>query len=167
MPSPMQMPPQGMARVPMMPPGYVPAAYSNYGAPASRAMPAPYQGYAPAPQAPAQSSAAQTIQMLRDSDFPSQREWAADQLAGLNWRNYPQAVQALLAGAKADPAPMVRACCVRSLMKMQVNTVPVVEAMRQLKSDPDPRVRDAVGEALVALGVEAAPASAPIRPVGH
>jgi len=75
-------------------------------------------------------------------------------------------VQALLAAAKADPAPMVRACCVRSLMKMQVNTVPVVEAVRQLKSDPDPRVRDAVGEALVALGVEAAPASAPIRPVG-
>ena len=105
---------------------------------------------------------------LRDSDFPSQRESAAELLGGVNGRSSPEAVQALVTAAKADPAAMVRVCCIRSLMKMQANTVPVVTAVQGLKNDPDPRVRDAVGEALTAFGVApAAPGSSSIQPVGH
>ena len=104
--------------------------------------------------------------MLRESDFPSQREWAAEQL-GAQRPLGPEAVQGLVTAAKTDPAPMVRVSCVRALMKMQANTVPVVTAVQTLKNDADPRVRDAVGEALAAFGVApAAPGTSPIQPVG-
>ena len=62
---------------------------------------------------------------------------------------------------------MVRVSCVRSLMKMQANTVPVVAVVQELKNDADPRVRDVVGEALAAFGVApASPGTSPIQPVG-
>ena len=161
----------GVARIPVMP-QYAPAVYYNYGMPNPMALPAPLMaqaGYAP-PAQPVQSAApttAQTMQMMRESDFPSQREWAAEQLSDLNWRTNPQVVQALLVAAKDDPAATVRACCVRSLMKMQANTMPVVATIQALKSDTDPRVREAVGEALVSFGIPpAAPGQASIQPVG-
>jgi hypothetical protein len=161
----------GVARIPVMP-QYVPAVYYNYGMMSPMAgMPGPMMaqtGYYAAGQ-PVQSAApttAQMMQMLRQSDFPSQREWAADQLSDLNWRTNPQVVQALMVAAKDDPAPMVRACCVRTLMKMQANTMPVVTTIQALKRDADPRVRDAVGEALVSFGVgPAAPGQATVQPV--
>ena len=134
--------------------------------PAPGLMTAPPSPAAPPPAA-AMPTAAQMLQMLSESDFPSQREWAAEQLAALNWRVRPEVAQGLVTAAKGDPAPMVRACCVRSLMKMQANTVPVVTAVQELKNDADPRVRDAVGEALAAFGVApAVPGNPPIQPVG-
>lgn len=162
----------GIARIPVMPAQYVPAAYYPTAMPAMvGAMPAgqmmPPSGYYP-PRAPVSSaipSTVQVMQMLRDSDYPSQREWAADQLSDLNWRTYPQAVAVLVTAARTDPAPLVRVCCVRSLMKMQVNTVPVVSAVQELKSDTDPRVRDAVSEALVSFGLTPAPGTASIQAV--
>lgn len=161
----------GVARIPVAPP-YIPAVYSGYGMPNSMAaMPAPvsYQASYSPPAQPVQAAApttAQTMQMLHESDFPSQREWAAEQLSDLNWRTNPQVVQALLVAARGDPAPMVRACCVRTLMKMQANTMPVVSTIQALKHDADPRVRDAVGEALVSFGVgPAAPGQATVQPV--
>jgi len=162
------MPPQGMAvqRYPVQPPNFTPAAYSNYQMPGPGGMALPPAGYAqPAPAASPMPSVAQLLQMLRESDFPSQREWAAEQLSAT--RSNPEAVQGLVTAAKTDPAPMVRVCCVRSLMKMQANTVPVVTAVQELKNDADPRVRDAVGEALAAFGVApAVPGTTPIQPVG-
>ncbi|MBI1916017.1 MAG: HEAT repeat domain-containing protein [Planctomycetes bacterium] len=150
-----------------MPPNFTPASYYNYRMPPPSAM-TPPAGYAqPAQAASTMPSVAQMLQMLRDSDFPSQREWAAEQLAGLNGRSNPEVVQCLVTAAKMDPAPMVRVCCVRSLMKMQANTVPVVTAVQELKNDADPRVRDAVAQALAAFGVApAAPGTSPIQPVG-
>ena len=157
----------GVARIPVMP-QYVPAAY--YATPnMTGAMPGAMTaaGYPPAQPAPsAAATTTQAMQMLRDSDFPSQREWAAEQLSDLNWRTNPQVVQVLLTAARSDPAPMVRACCVRSLMKMQVNTVPAVSTIQALKSDADPRVRDAVAEAMISFGVGPGPGTASIQPVG-
>lgn len=115
------------------------------------------------PQVEPQQNAALLMQMLRESDYPSQREWAADQLAEQRWHSNPQVVNALLAAAKEDPAPMVRACCVRCLMKMQVQTLPVANVLQQLQEDTDPRVRDAVSEALTAMGIP--PTKQPIQPV--
>lgn len=111
----------------------------------------------PMPQQQGDPMAAMTslLQMLRESDYPSQREWAADQLANSRWQSSPQVVNALLTSAKEDPAPMVRAGCVRALTRMQVNTLPVTGALQQLQGDADPRVRDAVSDALAAMGIKA------------
>ncbi|HJZ55764.1 MAG TPA: HEAT repeat domain-containing protein [Gemmataceae bacterium] len=165
-------PPLPPPNMPMMPPPppFAPASYYHYAAPVPGVMTPPSApGYSQAQQgAGATLSVPQLLQMLRDSDFPSQRESAAELLGGVNGRSSPEAVQALVTAAKADPAAMVRVCCIRSLMKMQANTVPVVTAVQELKNDPDPRVRDAVGEALTAFGVApAAPGSSSIQPVGH
>jgi hypothetical protein len=54
--------------------------------------------------------------------------------------------------AKLDPAPAVRAGCVRALGKMKVNTLPVVQTVQSLKDDRDPRVRHEVEECLAAVG---------------
>jgi hypothetical protein len=89
--------------------------------------------------------------VLRGSLFPSQREAAADQLGQSDWRREPEVVQALVTAARSDPAPMVRACCVRTLARMRVNTMPAVSAVQELKQDADPRVRQAVEEALPVL----------------
>ncbi len=145
----------GMAQGPYQAPaspmtqGYTPASYQAAG------MAAPgMSGVAPAHfQAPAQGplTVPQTVAMLTQSDYPSQREWAADQLGDLDWRQNPITVQSLQNTARSDPAPLVRAACVRTLARMRANSAPVLATIHSLKNDPDPRVRDAVTEALAVL----------------
>jgi hypothetical protein len=89
---------------------------------------------------------------LRDSLYPSQREWAAENLATVDWRMHPQVVQTLLTAAKEDPAATVRATCVRSLANMKANTAPVITMVRSLTSDTDPRVRKEAERAVSVLG---------------
>jgi hypothetical protein len=123
------------------------------------AMPVGYQQPA-LPQADPQNNPALLLQMLRESDYPSQREWAADQLTIQRGQSSPQVVNALMTAAKDDPAPMVRACCVRCLSKMQVQTIPVVSLLQQLQEDTDPRVREAVTQAMSSMGIT------PTKPAG-
>jgi hypothetical protein len=104
--------------------------------------------YAGAAQA---AQAQQVLGVLRDSLYPSQREWAADSLVGQDWRTNPEVLQGLLTAAREDPAPTVRAACVRCLAKMNANTVPVVGTIQALKSDADPRVRSEAEQALGTL----------------
>jgi hypothetical protein len=177
------MPPmQGMARMPMgmpmmrMPMGmpYVPAmSYPGVPHPAAMMRPGMPGPVNPMMQVPATSpvstptqapSLSHLIEMLRKSDFPSQREWAAEQLAAQTGRNSAGAVSALADAARGDEAPLVRACCVRSLVRLQVNTPQVVALMQELHKDTDPRVRDAAAEALTAWGLK--PADAGIQPAG-
>jgi len=101
------------------------------------------------PKAP--SSNQPLIAMLKDAEYPSHREWAADKLALLDWRTNSQIVEALLSAARDDPAAMVRAGCVRSLAKMNVNTPAVVTALREMKSDRDAAVQHEVEQALSTL----------------
>jgi hypothetical protein len=100
-----------------------------------------------------------TLMLLRDSLYPSQREWAAGQLATEAHGN-PQILQALLRAAKEDPAPTVRAACVRCVAKMGVSNPDVVTGLRMLQTDHDAQVRQEVEQALAAL----APGSASARP---
>jgi hypothetical protein len=72
-------------------------------------------------------------------------------------------VEALLLGAREDPAAMVRSSCVRALAKMNVHTAAVVSTLQGLKADPDPRVRQDVDLALTGLGAQAAQA---VQPAG-
>ncbi len=112
----------------------------------------------------------QLLAVLRDSMYPSQREWAAESLAEQRGsQSQPQVVQALLSSAKDDPAATVRAASVRALVQLQVNTVPAVVVLQALKADPDIRVRREAEQALPALTGGQSPAfDAPVRPVsGH
>lgn len=157
--------------------GFVPMGYappSGY-APAAPAYPTMLAGYYPVPvpvppPPPAlpvpsgeparvvvsdQSGATGgLICQLRDSLLPSEREVAADRLTRADWRAEPQVIEALVAAARADPAPAVRAACVRSLGKMNVNLVPVVNVVRSLKTDSDLRVRQEVEQTLATLAGE-------------
>ena len=83
------------------------------------------------------------------------REWAAESMATVDWRTYPQVVQALTTAAKEDPAATVRAGCVRGLAKMKANTAPVVTVVRDLRKDTDPRVRQEAEQALSILATGA------------
>ena len=88
---------------------------------------------------------------MRESLYPSQREWAAERLASLDWRRQPQVLDLLMERAKEDPAPTVRAECVRSLGRLKSDAPTVVEAVKSFRSDADPRVRQAADEAFANL----------------
>jgi hypothetical protein len=106
-------------------------------------------GYAAMP--PAAPVSPVLLATLRESLYPSERETAADQLSQCDWRSQPGVVHALVAGAKSDPAPLVRVACLRSLGRMKVNTLPAVEAVKALKTDSDVRVRQEAEETLKVL----------------
>jgi hypothetical protein len=95
---------------------------------------------------------AEMANVLKTSSYPSQREWAANNLASFDWHTHPQVVQALLAAAKGDSVAMVRAASVYSLARMGANGEPVLALLRQLKSDTDPRVRHEADQGLIRLG---------------
>lgn len=135
----------GAASYPTMPVGYAPAAMTAAAGPLAGAAPGR------AVISDQESTTLPLLQQLRDSLLPSEREMAAERLARADWRNEPQVVQALLTAAKTDPAPVVRACCVRSLGKMKVNLVPVLQAVQSLKSDGDLRVQQEVEQTLAIL----------------
>jgi hypothetical protein len=101
--------------------------------------------------------------VLRTSLYPSQREWSAEYLAGVDWRTHPQVLPALVSAAREDPAPTVRAACVHCLARMNVSTDLVSGALRGLRADPDVGVRTAAEQALARLSPSPA---APIQPVG-
>jgi hypothetical protein len=110
---------------------------------------------------------AEAMTTLRDSIYPSQRELAAGRLASLDWRAHGDAVQALATAAREDPAPMVRAACVRALGRMRCNTAPVLSTLQALKTDGDPRVLHEVEQALAVLAPEAGgPARSEVVPTG-
>jgi hypothetical protein len=138
----------GQAMRPMGP-GVVPAGYNS---PAQGNMPAfvpnrPLVG----PEGPSAQPIPQLLGILQESLYPSQREWAVESLAGYDWRTHPHIVEALVTAAAKDPAATVRTECVRALGKMNVNTLPVVNAVQALKGDADPRVRQAVEDTLATL----------------
>jgi hypothetical protein len=170
---------------PMMQPGYVPGrgmvpyGYQGPMPPnpfAGQPMPinhgsagwgqARYPGMGPqslpgmtAAQAHGAQQIEQMIYTLTTSAFPSQREWAAHNLAACDWHNQPRIVQVLTTAAKSDQAPTVRAGCVHALARMQVSSEPVLAVLQQLKSDTDPRVRVEVEQALARLNPATAPAA--------
>ncbi len=88
---------------------------------------------------------------LRDSLYPSQREAAAGALVSRDWHAQPQIVDELVKAAKEDPAAVVKAECLRSLARMNVNKASVIAACQALKSDPDARVRKEAEQALLVL----------------
>lgn len=118
----------------------------------------------PAPPAAPVMSAQQLVTLLQTSAFPDQREWAVTSLGNCDGQANPQAVQAVLTAARQDPAPMVRAACIRCLVRMNVNTWQVLDAVQALKGDADPRVKNEADRAMARLVPSGAPSG--IVPVG-
>lgn len=96
----------------------------------------------------------QLLSVLRGSLYPEQREWAATQLSGVNWRSHPQVVQGLAKAAREDSAPTVRVACLRSLAQMNASTAPVLNTVQALKHDADPRVNSEANKALAKLSAD-------------
>jgi hypothetical protein len=140
---------------PTPPPAAAPAPAPAYAAAAPPAVVA--ASYHPMPDDG--SGLAPLLTTLHDSLYPSQREWAAERLASLDWRRQPIILDALVAAAHDDPAPTVRAECLHSLGRMKANTLAVVSAVEALKNDADPHVRQEAEDTLAEL--TAAPTPAP------
>jgi len=97
------------------------------------------------------SELAQVLNVLRESPYPAQREWAANTMATYDWRAHPEVVKVLLQVAQQDPAATVRASCVYSLGRMNAFSEPVLGVLRMLSNDSDARVRDEVEHALARM----------------
>jgi hypothetical protein len=98
-------------------------------------------------QAPAQLPREVQLQSaLRDALQPSERELAAMQLSQST--NYPPAKLALMHAAKEDPAPTVRACCLRCLVKVAPGDNKVVSLLETAKEDSDSHVRNEAADLL-------------------
>jgi hypothetical protein len=169
-PAPMMpmMAPAMMQQQAMMPPAVMPAGAGGY--PMWNNPGVMQAGYYPMamPVAPYQpgcdpQTAQHLMQTLRESIYPSQREWAAEALARIDWRTHPQVFDALLSAAREDPAATVRSCCVRCLANMNVNSQLVTMTLQSLKNDTDPRVRTEVEQALARMPL--APVKSAVQPV--
>lgn len=96
--------------------------------------------------------------VLRESPLPSEREFAAQTLAQNDLRNDPYLLNALLHTAQHDPAPTVRAGVVQCLARTNTQNPLVVQALGNLKSDADQRVRQEAESALIRLAGHTTPA---------
>ncbi len=142
---------------PGSPPRPYPIAYSGTTPPRGvnpllNVPPAPAASGAPALTAQPNGDVSKLLATLKESMYPSQREWAAEQLGELNWRKQPHVVESLTKSAREDLAATVRAACVRALGHMKVSSPEVAALVRDLKSDRDSRVRREAEEVLSALG---------------
>lgn len=93
----------------------------------------------------------QLMQTLREGLYPSQREMAAEALAALDCRAFPQVFEVVLGAAKDDPAPTVRATCIRCLGNLNLPPTVLMMTLQTLKADADPRVRLEAEQALARL----------------
>jgi hypothetical protein len=144
-PSTVQVKPQPVSA--LQPVGYNEVVTATQSAP--RVAPLSAQ---PAPQAaPLSATGQDALAMLRNGTSAEHREWAANYLSTLDWRSHPELLQSLLTAARTDSAPGVRAQCIRCVVRMQANTLAVVNALRALKADSDAHVRQEAEQGLVLL----------------
>lgn len=153
---PMTVPQNGAAPHGVQPAQYTPAPQGNAQIPAAQPLvnQAMDRRSTPASAVGNPQEIAQLLQVLRESPYPAQREWAANSLATFDWRLHPEVVQALITSAQQDPAATVRAGCVYGLARMNAASEPVLAALQTLRNDGDNRVRQEVEQALIRLGVK-------------
>jgi hypothetical protein len=88
-----------------------------------------------------------TLTMLREGT-PSQRAWAAAELAGVDGRGNPDVVDALVVAGQLDTSAAVRLQCVRSLVKMNADGAAVIQLLEALQTDRDAAVAQQARQAL-------------------
>ena len=115
---------------------------------------------------PADTVLMENVVMLKNANQPSLREYAADQLSKTRGVSMNLAIQALATAVKEDPAPLVRAACIRSLTRMKINTIEVLEVINEKKTDLDPRVRMEADQAIIQLTSGSSESGNKIRQTG-
>src|SRR5207302_7300214 len=90
------------------------------------------------------------VQVLQGAT-PAERHAAIRQLVRFDWQKNPVVVSALLAGAKSDPAPIVRVDCLRHLAAYQMAHPQVLAEVAAMTQDSDSWVREEAGKALAQL----------------
>ena len=115
----------------------------------------PASGVRPGPEVGGDTQ--RSVATLRNSLMPSEREMAAESLGSTDARSNPAIISELLRSACDDPAPAVRCACLRSLMKMNVNSGVAMATLQGLKNDSNPQVRAIAQEALAAVASQPAP----------
>jgi hypothetical protein len=137
--------PAGQQSYPSMPPA---GAYANY-------PQAAMGNFAPVPNTALPSSNSMTVPQLmatlKDALYPSQREWAADQLGRYDRQSHPEIVEMLVQKAQSDPSATVRAGCVHSLNRLNAGGAMVAATLQALRADPDPRVQNEAERGLARL----------------
>ncbi len=101
---------------------------------------------------PAVSQIEQLAKVLRESPYPSQREWAAHAMTAMDTRSHALVLPLLLQAATRDPAPTVRAGCVHCLPRLCVTPEAYTATLQTLRGDADPRVRQEVEQVLARPG---------------
>jgi hypothetical protein len=104
------------------------------------------------------------MSVLQGSGSAEQREWAAENLGEFDGGTNPRVVDALAKAARQDGAPVVRVACLRSLVRMKVQSVPVLTTVREALADADPRVRAEAEQSLRQLGTENSEMTLPPSP---
>jgi hypothetical protein len=96
-----------------------------------------------------QSRSKQLIETLRNDPDEAKRKAAAQEIRGLDARNVPDIIPALIQSLQKDPSPTVRMEAVDTLGKLKPISQPAGLAMESaLQTDPDLKVRDAIKAAL-------------------
>ncbi|MCI0684543.1 MAG: HEAT repeat domain-containing protein [Gemmataceae bacterium] len=145
-----QQPPFPIQQAGFVPPAHMAQAHMA-GNPAMdrRVIPAALQQ----PAASDSNTLAQLINVLQQSPYPAQREWAATNLSTFDSRANPHLTQVLVQAARQDAAPAVRAASIYSLSRLNVHSEPVLGTLQALRGDADPRVRQEVEQAYVRMGL--------------
>jgi HEAT repeat protein len=106
----------------------------------------------PSPAGAASAGALSPVitQMLQGAT-PAERHAAIRQLVRFDWQKNPVVASALLAGAKGDPAPVVRVDCLRHLAAYQMTHPQVLAELAAMTQDADSWVRDEAAKALAQL----------------
>jgi hypothetical protein len=130
----------------------------------------------PSPASPATTdvewlSVPKLLSVLKESDTPAQREWAADCLAGADCKTHPEVIPAVLRAAKADASATVRIASIRTLAKVHASGPDVIVGLNSLTADADANVRKEANQAMsqmssdgTASGIQPASALQPARP---
>ncbi len=129
--------------------GFVPQAGGVVNAMDRRVVPAVAQQ----PALSDSNTLAQVINVLQESPYPAQREWAAANLSTFDCRVYPHLTQVLVQAARQDAVATVRAAAIYSLSRMNMQSEPVLGTLHALRGDADPRVRQEVEQAYVRMGL--------------
>jgi hypothetical protein len=93
----------------------------------------------------------QMLALLKDSMYPEQRAWAADNMANFDWHISPEIAEGLIATARKDTVTAVRVASIRCLVKMNINTPEALAALEALKTDGDNWVCAEADKALTKL----------------
>jgi hypothetical protein len=152
------MPPDPFRSNPMPPqmPGAMPMPTSHVNPAMDRRMPAMQMT---ADEAAMMQAIQEMLAVMQTSIYPSQREWAANNLATFDAKAYPIVVETLTTAARSDPAGTVRAACIYGLSRMKVDTAAVRITLEQLKADRDPRVRQEAEQAIARMAPATSPAT--------